>query len=305
MDKSNSDIAIFLRRAADMLEIRGESDFKARAYRTAAATVEDVSASLAGIAREEGAKALQQLPGVGKSLAAQVAEFVETGTSSAFERLREEVPESVVEVLGVRGIGIKMATTLYQGFDVVDLEDLERFAEGGGFEAVPGLGDKTIERLVAAVRAAAKARPRVALDEAERRADALAARLVAARPDAEIVVAGEVRRRVARVAALDLLAVVDGGGPSLAYVLEPTLVAADRVETVVDGLRATVHVAPLEHRAVALVRATGSRRHVRQLEERASALGVALGGESEEEVYRRLGLAFIAPERREGTGEVE
>jgi DNA polymerase (family 10) len=93
---------------------------------------------------------------------------------------------------------------------------------------------------------------------------------------------------------------------AFAAAAEPVLVADGRAEAVVDGrIRATLEVAPPDQRGVALVRATGSRRHLRQLAERAAARGVALEGETEEEVYAALGLPLIPPDEREGTGEVD
>lgn len=325
MEKSNLDIAIFLRRIADMLEIQGENQFKVRAYRTASATVEDLQSGLADMAAENGVPALQGLPGIGKSLATQIAEALETGTSSVFERLRREVPETVTEVLAVRGIGMRMASTLYRDFDVVDLEDLARFAEGGGFEAIPGLGDKTIDKLVAGVRAAVKAQPRVALDEATRVAERLAGELSAARPDATITIAGEVRRLRPEVASLDLVAVADSDAQaaveafaSLPAISRPLVLAPDRAEVETEsGLRATLRVGNAAERWGALVRATGSPRHVRQLEERAREVGIAFDDNrltrdgvevplaSEQDLYAALELPYIAPEQREGTGEVE
>lgn len=324
MEKSNLDIAMFLRRLADMLEIQGENQFKVRAYRTASATVEDLQSSLAEMVAENGVSALQGLPGIGKSLATQIAEALETGTSSVFERLRRDVPETVSEVLAVRGIGMRMASTLYRDFDVVDLEDLARFAKGGGFEAIPGLGDKMIDKLVAGVRAAVKAQPHVALDEARRVAERLAAELAAAVPEAIVTIAGEVRRRRPEVASLDLLAVDRDARTaveafaSLPAVSRPVVLAPDRAEVETEsGLRATLRVATAADRWGALVRATGSPRHVRQLEERARETGLTFDGNrlardgvevplaSEEDLYAALGLPYIAPEEREGTGEVE
>jgi DNA polymerase (family 10) len=223
--------------------------------------------------------------------------------------------------MAVRGVGPKMAATLHREFGILDLEDLRRFAEGRGFEAVPGLGDKSAARLVSAVAAASKELPRVPLAEAARTADALAAGLAAARPDAEVLVAGEVRRRCAAVARIDLLAVVAGDPTdacaAFARLGDARLRTAWRaVVATTIGLEAELHTAAPAARAVALVRATGSRRHVRQLEERAEEVGLALGrdgltegGErvplgSEAELYARLGLQYVEPPDRDGVDEV-
>src|SRR5687768_5990168 len=116
MDKSNARIGEFFRRTADLLEIAGDNPFKTRSYRTAADTFDEMKESVARLARSGGAAQLQKIPGVGKSIAAQTVEFVETGTSTPFEHLRETVPETVADLLAVRGIGIKTAETLFRNF---------------------------------------------------------------------------------------------------------------------------------------------------------------------------------------------
>src|SRR3954464_10611134 len=116
MDKSNTAVTGFLRRVADLLEIRDQNPFKVRSYRTAAGTLEDLQQSVAEIAEEEGAAGLQKLPGVGKSISAQIVQFVETGTSDVFETIREETPATVLDLMRVRGVGIKLATRLHTEF---------------------------------------------------------------------------------------------------------------------------------------------------------------------------------------------
>lgn len=321
MEKSNAEIAAFLGRVGDLLELKGENPFKVRSYRTASSTIGALAEPAAGLARSGGAAALQKLPGIGKSISLQVAEFAETGTSDAFERLRAEIPETVAEILFVRGIGMKMATTLYRDFGVLGLDDLRRFAEGGGFEAVPGLGDRTIARLVPAVATAWKGLPHLPLAEAARLAERLRAGLEARVPGAEVTVAGEVRRGVADVSAVELLAVTAAEKRAAAEAFaglpearETRVLTPDRAEVATDsGLPAILHVAAPGERWVALVRATGPRRHLRDLEEAASAAGLELGAGGlyeagagapvelggEEELYARLGLEPVPPSLRE------
>jgi DNA polymerase (family 10) len=103
------------------------------------------------IAREEGLKGLQTLPGVGKAISGKIVEILERGTFDAWERLKDETPETVLDLLEVEGVGIKTASVLYQKFKVSSLEDLRTFVEGGGLDLVDGVGDKTAERIRASV----------------------------------------------------------------------------------------------------------------------------------------------------------
>jgi DNA polymerase (family 10) len=315
MRKANSDIAAFFRRMADLMEMRGDNPFKIRSYRIAAETIAELDVEVDAIAGREGVAALQQLPGVGKSIAGQILELVETGTTDHFERLRRETPETVADLMRVRGVGIKMATTLYRDFGVLDLDDLKRFAEGGGFEAITGLSDKMIAKLVPAVERAWADIPRVALAEARRAAEGLAAKLAALPGVASVEIAGELRRRTREVSRVDLLAIGHCDPRDVGAALEDVrVVAPDRVEAALraGGLPVTVHLAPPESWPISLVRATGPAHHVRELEERAEEINLRLTGgaleavgdgapidlHAEEDLYARLGLPFVPPPER-------
>jgi DNA polymerase (family X) len=325
MDKSNTDVTAFLRRVADLLEIRGENPFKVRSYRTAAGTVDDLRRSVAEIAAEEGTAGLQQLPGIGKSISTQVAQFVETGTSDVFEAIRAETPETVLDLMRVRGIGMKLATRLHAEFGMFDLDDLAAFTAGGGFDAIPGLPEKLVEKLVANVAKYDASRPSLKLAEAWREGEALLAALGERAELAGSAVAGQARRRLERVTALDLLTVAasDREDVANAFARLPGLSSVDvvtpsRAEGVLlSRVPVTLHVATQENEVVTLVRATGSRRHVVELAERAATHGLALAADGlydargqriplddEVDLYARLGLQLIPPIRREGADEI-
>ena len=144
---TNEEIAHRFKRLALMLEIRGDDKFRVRSYRNAAEMIETWPTPLSRIAAEEGVKGLQALPGVGKAISAKVAELVQRGTFEAWERLTQETPATVLDLLEVEGVGVKTASTLYQQFKISSLEDLRQFVEGGGLEMVDGVGEKSAERI--------------------------------------------------------------------------------------------------------------------------------------------------------------
>src|SRR5919202_5164864 len=113
---TNEEIARRFERLALVMEIRGDDKFRVRSYRNAAEMIETWPTPLERIAREEGLKGLQTLPGVGKAISAKIVELLERGTFEAYEKLIAETPESVLDLLGVSGIGLKTAATLYQRF---------------------------------------------------------------------------------------------------------------------------------------------------------------------------------------------
>ncbi|HYE13630.1 MAG TPA: helix-hairpin-helix domain-containing protein, partial [Pyrinomonadaceae bacterium] len=138
-------------RLATLMEIRGDDRFRVRSYRNASEVIETWPTPLRVIAEEEGARGLQALPGVGKAISGKIVELLERGTFEAWEKLKAETPESVLDLLKVEGVGIKTASALYQQFKVSSLEDLRQFVEGGGLDLLDNVGEKTAERVRASV----------------------------------------------------------------------------------------------------------------------------------------------------------
>jgi len=149
---TNEEIARRFERLALLMEIRGDDRFRVRSYRNAAEMIETWPTPVAEIAREEGLKGLQTIPGVGKAISGKIVELLERGTFEAWERLTAETPETVLDLLRVEGVGAKTAAALYQQFKISSLADLRKFVEGGGLELLDGVGEKTAERIKASVR---------------------------------------------------------------------------------------------------------------------------------------------------------
>jgi DNA polymerase (family 10) len=148
----NEAIARRFNRLADLMEIRGDDAFRIRSYRNAADMIETWPTSMERLAREGGAKALQEIPGVGKAISGKIIELVEKGTFEAWEKLTAETPETVLDILSVGGIGRKTAATLHQKFKIASLDDLRKFVAGGGLELVDGIGEKSAERIKKSLR---------------------------------------------------------------------------------------------------------------------------------------------------------
>ncbi|HKQ09377.1 MAG TPA: DNA polymerase/3'-5' exonuclease PolX [Blastocatellia bacterium] len=334
----NRDVAGVLERIADLLEFKDENPFKLRSYRVAAESIAEMQQPVAEIAAR-GAAALQELPGIGKSLSTQIIEIIETGTSSFFEGLKEEIPESVLELRRVSGIGLKTSQLLYQDFGIKSLDELKAFADGGGLESVPGLGDKTVKRIQASLARLESERGKIRLNEATELAGAILEQLrnVNGGSPSRVEVVGQIRRGCEMVDHVEILATSEARGVSQAFgklsqFTEIKAQRTDRVEAVTKkGVAVTLHLASEANFAAAMVRTTGSVEHLRDLEAEAQARGYSFKGfrlagaaasggrrrktkdadsqnplapHNEEEFYSALGLEMIAPELREGLGEV-
>src|ERR1041384_3319703 len=206
----NRDIASVLERIADLLEFKDENPFKLRSYRVAAETIAEMQQPLAEIAAH-GAASLQELPGIGKSLSAQIIEIIQTGTSSFFEELKEEVPESVLELRRVSGIGFKTSQALYRDFGIKSLDELKACADGGGLESVPGLGEKIVARIKSALAPLPRERGEGRVKEAAELATAIVEKLRAVAADSasdnapRLEIAGQIRRGCEMVDHIEVL----------------------------------------------------------------------------------------------------
>ncbi|MGA9771848.1 MAG: DNA polymerase/3'-5' exonuclease PolX [Blastocatellia bacterium] len=333
----NGDIKSVLERIADLLEFNDENPFKLRSYRVAAETIAELDKPLTEIAARGGAVALQDIPGIGKSISAQIIEIIQTGTSSYFETLKEAVPETVLELRRVSGVGLKTSQMLYRDFGVKSLDELKSFADGGGLASVPGLGEKTVNRIKTSLDRIESERGKLRLNDAFELAQSIAVALKGADADAQVEIVGQIRRGHEMVDAVELLAVGDTQSlvktfAQFSQFVEVKTIRADRVEAETKkGVATVLHLAPRADFAAAMIRATGSVEHLRDLEAEAEARGLsfkkiklgrfkstertrkgktdagnhALEITDEDGFYRALGLDFVPPELREGLGEVE
>ncbi len=333
----NSDIKSVLERIADLLEFKDENPFKLRSFRVAAETIAELEQPLAEIAARGGAIALQEIPGIGKSISAQILEIIQTGTSSYFESLKEEVPETVLELRRVSGVGLKTSQMLYRDFGIKSLDELKSFADGGGLASVPGLGEKIINRIKSSLDRIESERGKLRLNDAFELAQTIADALRAEETDAQVEIVGQIRRGQEMVDAVELLATGDAQALAKTFAQFPQFaevktIRADRAEAETKkGVATVLHLAPRADFAAAMVRTTGSVEHLRDLEAEAEARGFgfkrfklgksksserakrgksessshALEVVDEDDFYRALGLDFVPPELREGLGEVE
>ena len=314
--------AAVLSEIAMLLEVVGGDRFRAKAYATAARRLESSGADLVKLAGEG---KLRTLPGIGEGIAGVLKELVETGESALHKRLVDETPLGLYDVMRVKGLGATRVRTLYAELGVDSLEALEKAALSGKIAALPGFGIKIQEKVLEGVAFARAARGRRRLPAALEAAERLLEWLESLGSVTKAELAGEARRDLEVVEAIDLVASskkpaeVLGAFRALAGSLPASADASgDRAEiTLSDGLTVRLTCVTADRFVAALVRATGSEAHVRQLEERAEAAGLRfaadglwdgekrVGTRTEAAFYRALGLGFIEPELREGWGEVE
>lgn len=317
----NLGIARLLREIADLLELRNDNAFKIRAYRNGA----DIAANHPHQLASLDAASLRDIPGIGKDLAARIREIADTGGAEYHRELVAEFPPTVLDLLRLQGVGPKTVATLYRELGVRTLEDLRQAATEGRIRALRGMGAKKEALIVKALDDQARYAGRHLLAEAAGMAADIAGYLAERYPSATIDIVGSVRRGCDTCGDLDILASdVESSlmDVFVAYPLtERVLGRGDTKSSVLlrGGFQVDLRIVAAKSRGAAMQYFTGSKSHNIALRDRAIGLGLKLNeygvfrapddsrlpADTEHEVYEALGLQWIAPELREGRGEIE
>ena len=201
---SNEDIALLLENMGTLLEMKGDTVFKIRAYQRAARTISHLSYSLAQ-AVDDGAD-LKQIPGVGKAINEKVRELLQTGQVSAYERLVKELPDGVLSLLDVPGIGPKTAMLITQELGVSTVEGVEQAARDGRIASLPRMGSKAAENILRHIKTSRSKDRRTPIGQALPLAEDVIDRLRQACPDLGLLFpAGSLRRWEETIGDVDLV----------------------------------------------------------------------------------------------------
>lgn len=325
----NRSIAQLLYETADLLEISACDPFRIRSYRRAAEAVESSTVQLSTIAHDP--KKLQEIPGIGKGMAANIQEIEKAGTLPLREELLLRYRPTMLDLLRLPGMGPKTVALLWDALQVGSVEDLEKAIAEGRLAGLPRMGDKLVEKLRKGIEDYKQNSSRFLLDDAETAAEKLIAYLRLFKGITTILPAGSLRRGRDTVGDLDVLAT----GPACAedcvdaaveYVAQypalHTLLAKGQNKVsfrLRTGLQVDVRLLPVGSYGAALQYFTGSKMHNVSIRQRALKRGYTLSeyalakvedgsfvaGATEEEIYAALGLDWISPELRENNGEIE
>jgi len=313
----NEEIAGLLREYAELTQITGGDVFRARNYEKAARSVRGWGDDIGQL----DVTALRAIPGVGASIAAKIAEYRESGNIRALDELRAKIPAGVLELTRVPGLGPKRALQLNRDLGVQSVDDLAAAIKAGRLDGLAGFGARSEERIAAGIEVYRQGRERVLLDVALRTATEMVDALTPL--SLRCAYAGSLRRWRETIGDIDILAAADDSAPLMAaFSAGHEVVASGPTKTTVrtaSGLTADLRVVPLDAWGAALQYFTGSVAHnvaVRQIAVRAklklseyglfdAETNALIVSRTEEEVYDRLGLAWVPPAMREDRGEIE
>jgi DNA polymerase (family 10) len=320
---SNGEIAGIIDLLGDLYEIDGAVVYRVLAYRKAAASMRETPESVWRLS-EEGR--LTQLDGVGDTIAAKVRELRETGTLVSLEKLRAKLPETLVEIKRLPGVGAKTARRIYDELGISTLEQLEAAAAAGSLRGHAGIAEKKEQAILEAIAAGGGARKSlILLERALRLSETILEGLRAQPTCVRASEAGSLRRRVEVVGDIDLIAASDEAAVLIGWFCEQAIAAqvvsrGDTKGSIItnDGVQVDLRVVPPAAFGNLLQHFTGSKAHNVAMREDAVKRGLKVSewgietvesGEvfqtdDEDEVYRHLGYEPVPPEIREGTVEL-
>jgi DNA polymerase (family 10) len=311
-----SEIGIFL----EMDDVQ----FKPRAYEKAARSIEALEEDVGEIYKKGGIKALMEIPGVGRHIAAKIEELITTGKLEYYEKLRKKVPVDLENLSKIEGLGPKKIKVLWQRLKIKNIDDLEKAALAHRLSKLPGFKEKTEENIIKGIEFAKKSKGRYVLGFALPLIRDIEKRLRNLPEVKKVLVAGSVRRMKETIGDADFLVISEKPKKVMDFFVSmPEVIdvigkgGTKSTVKLKTGMDADVRVLPEESFGGALQYFTGNidhniamRRIAQEKRWKLSEYGLFQGNKqidakTEEEVYKKLGLQWVPPELRENTGEIE
>jgi len=322
----NREIARVLAETADLMEVAAEDGFRIRSYRNAASAIEGYPERIEDILSNPNRK-VTEIPGIGKGIAGALEEICKRGSFDKRDLLLKQFPPTVLELLRIQGLGPKGIAVLWEHHKVATIDDLERICKEQKLRELPRMGAKLEEKVLKSIAQYRQRTGRFLMSFGKRTADEIIPYLSEGGGLEQIAAAGSLRRGKDTIGDLDLLATGPGAANALErFVTHPKAHAVlgkgpnkASIQYGLEGLQVDLRALPHESYGAAMQYFTGSKEHNIVLRSRALKLGLTLNeyglfrleneervaGETEEEVYGQLGLAWIPPELRENCGEIE
>jgi len=320
--RTNDDIEQVLTEFADLLSILTDDPFKPRAYEKAARAVVGFAADLDGFELKD----VLKIPGVGKSIGEKIYAYLSTGSIPELDALRARIPPGVREMMSVPGLGPKKAMALYEELGIASVDDLAAGIEDDRIAGLKGFGAKTQENIARGLQQLSATGGRLQLGLALDVAETLVGELGSMKQVRRCAYAGSLRRMSETIGDVDLLVAATDAAPIMEWFTSApravrVLARGETKSSILTerALQVDLRVIPTEAWGAAMIYFTGSKAHNVHIREIAVRKGLKLNeyglyqaedgellaAETEEDVYRRLGMAYIPPTLREDRGEVE
>ncbi len=319
----NLDMARIFDEIADILEVKGENQFRIRAYRKAARTIETLTQDLKVIAERGGVSELKKIPGVGEGIAKKMVEIAETGDCKKHVDLMREVPPGLLELLAIPRVGPKTIAKVHEELGINSIEELEESAKSHKLEGLPGLGAKVEENILKGIEQYRSYKGRASLSKALPYAESIVNELKKLDAVERITIAGSLRRMRETIGDIDILVAskrpkeVMDAFTNLEGIEDVIGKGETKSSVTIKGINADLRVVDAVSFGAAAHYFTGSKHHNIRIRELGVKNGLKIneygifrgderiGGEDEGDVFESVGLAYIPPELREDRGEVD
>lgn len=319
----NKELAKIFTEISEFLKME-EAEFRPYAYQRAALSLESLEEDVEKIYKRGGFKALEKIPGVGKSIAEKIEEYLKTGKIKYYEELKKKTPVDIEEIASVEGMGPKRAKLLYQKLEIRNLEDLEKAAKAGKIAPLFDFGEKMEKNILEGIEFLKRSKGRFLLGEILPEVKSILERLGSQKEVEQISSAGSVRRRKETIGDVDILITTKNPDKVMDFFVQlPGIVkiwgkgptkSSIRIE---QGFDVDLRVVKKKSYGSALQYFTGSKEHNIATRRIAIQKGLKLSeyglfrgkkmiaGWNERGIYKALGLAWMEPELREDQGEIE
>ncbi|MFO7799860.1 MAG: DNA polymerase/3'-5' exonuclease PolX [Rhodohalobacter sp.] len=328
---TNQEVAEKLREIYNLMQLAGENRFRAIAFDRAAQTIEGLNDEIAKHI-EEGT--LTDIKGIGKSIAKDIQAYAETGTMPVLEDLKERVPKGLIEWLNISGLGPKNIVKIHQKLGITEIVELKEACQSGAVADLPGLGQKSADKIIKSIEYLEKFGQRARLDQALEIAEPVFEFVKNIKGVQQCEIAGSLRRSRETIGDVDILVAANPDDAEAIFdqfvdheLMVEVLGRGDTKSSVrtENGRQVDLRIVKPDEFPAALMYFTGSKEHNIVLRQRARERGMALNEyglfklndqketdfdqpvktSSEEEIYDKLGLNFVPPEHREDRGEIE
>ena len=323
----NKEVAEQFYLIAQLLSLTDENPFKVRAYEKAAQVIESIPESIEDLAKDF--DKLSSIPGVGKSIAEKIVEYLNTGKIQRLEELKKKFPDGIFDMLRIPGLGPKRVRMLYEKLGIKDVNTLREYAQKGMLRGLPGFGEKVEKNIIEGIEFLSISQQRLLLFDAIKVVDEILKELKRNKEIIRIDPCGSLRRKKETIGDIDILCCVSEGKEKQIIekfmklsMVKKVLACGETKGSIITTANTQVdlRVVPKDVYGAALQYFTGSKQHNIHLREIANKKGLTISeygvfkidkkdkpicGKTEEEIYEILGLDYIEPELREDRGEIE
>jgi len=308
----NSEIARIFGNIGNMLDIAGENPFKVRAYKNASRNIMALEEDLRAYSENN---EIENIKGIGKDLAKKIREYIDKGKIQYYEDLKTEVPEDLLALLSIQGIGPKLLGILYKDFEVKNFRDLENIIGREELKETKGIGTKKINEIKVGIKLFKSHLDKINLGFALPVAESVKKELSALDSVDGVEISGDIRRGVETVRSIELVVSTSGidsvkkSVKSLPFIDKAVKEDKESLSLILEnGIPLSLQFAGRDEFTGSLFIGTGSQKHIKKIKQLARGKGVEIGKDdfpSEDQLYETLKMQYIPAEVREGKGEIE